>query len=76
MLLRLSKAPLFPSPRLAAPRAAKGHPCHLYYTVAYDASACDVRLRGVLRGDFAYTSVRAFRARGQRLWARAGGGAG
>jgi hypothetical protein len=35
----------------------KGHPHHLYYTIAYDASRGDVRLKGCKKGLFAYTSV-------------------
>jgi len=35
----------------------KGHPCHLYYTIKYDATAGDVRIKGTKKGAFAYTSV-------------------
>jgi hypothetical protein len=38
----------------------KGHPCHNYYTIRYDATREDVEVRGWLRGDFAYTSVHAY----------------
>jgi hypothetical protein len=38
----------------------KGHPCHLYFTIPYDATQGDVRIDGYLRGGFTYTSVHAY----------------
>jgi len=38
----------------------KGHPRHLYYTIPYDATTCDVQVKGYLRGGFTYTSVHAY----------------
>jgi hypothetical protein len=38
----------------------KGHPNHLYYTLPYDATTRDVKVQGVRRGAFTYTSVHAY----------------
>jgi len=38
----------------------KGHPCHLYYTLPYDARTVDVKIEGYLRGGFTYTSVHCY----------------
>ena len=38
----------------------KGHPCHLYYTIPYDATSRDVKIQGFIRGKFTYTSVHAY----------------
>ena len=35
----------------------KGHPCHLYYTMVYDATKGDVRIKGTKKGNLAYSSV-------------------
>ena len=35
--------------------ALKGHPRHLYYTIAYDARGGDVRVKGWKTGGFVYT---------------------